>query len=121
MKRLASKINYEFFVREESLYFRKPKDSDDAKFTFTNGINIVSFSVEANTSAYVSEVQTNLWSSNQKEKSPQTAKQEEVGNSFGLDLTSQQGKKIILENVNVSSAEEANARAVAELKKETRS
>ncbi len=117
VKRLASKINYEFFVREESLYFRKPKDSDDAKFTFTNGINIVSFSVEANTSAYVSEVQTNLWSSNQKEKSPQTAKQEEVGNSFGLDLTSQQGKKIILENVNVSSAEEANARAVAELKK----
>lgn len=117
VKRLASELNYEFFVREESLYFRNPKDNGSANFTFTNGINIVSFSVEANTSAYVSEVQINLWSSNQKEKSPQTAKNEEVGNSFGLDLTSQRGKKISLENVNVSSAEEAKARAVAELKK----
>lgn len=117
VKRLANELNYEFFVREESLYFRNPKDDGSANFTFTNGINIVSFSVETNTSVYVSEVQINFWSSNQKEKSPQTAKQEEVGNSFGLDLTSQQGKKIILENVNVSSAEEANARAVAELKR----
>lgn len=116
VKRLASKINYEFFVRGESLYFRKPKDSDDAKFTFTNGINIISFSTETSVSTYVSEVQINFWNSNQKEKSPQTAKQKEVGNSFGFDLTSQQGKKIILENVNVSSAEEANSRAVAELK-----
>ncbi|MDD3246395.1 MAG: hypothetical protein PHF18_06020 [Methanosarcina sp.] len=117
VKRLANELYYEFFVREESLYFRKPKDSENANITFTNGINIVSFSVETNTSAYVSEVQINFWSSNQKEKSPQTAKQEEVGNSFGLDLTSQQGKKIFLENVNVSSAEEATARAVAELKR----
>lgn len=117
VKRLASELSYEFFVRGESLYFRKPKDSENANITFTNGINIVSFSVETNTSAYVSEVQINFWSSNQKEKSPQTAKQEEVGNSFGFDLTSQQDKKIILENVNVSSAEEANAFAVAELKK----
>jgi uncharacterized protein len=117
VKSLASELNYEFFIREESLYFRKPKDSEKANFTFTNGLNIVSFSVETNTSAYVSEVQINFWSSNQKEKNPQTSKQEEVGNSFGLDLTSQQGKKIILENVNVSSAEEAKARAVAELKR----
>lgn len=115
VKKLACRNNYEFFVREQSLYFRKPKDSDDAKFTFTNGINIISFSTETSVSTYVSEVQINFWNSNQKEKSPQTAKQAEVGNSYGLDLESQQGKKIIMENVNVSSAEEANALALAEL------
>jgi phage protein D len=117
VKRLAAALQYEFFVREEFLYFRKPKDSESANITFTNGINIVSFSTETSISTYVSEVQINFWNSNQKEKSPQTAKQEEVGNSFGLDLTSQQGKKIVLENVNASSVEEANALAVAELTK----
>jgi phage protein D len=115
VKRLAAALKHEFFVRAGFLYFREPKDSESASVTFTNGINIVSFSTETNISSYVSEVQINCWNSNQKEKSPQTAKQEEVGNSFGLDLTSQQGKKIIMENVNVSSAEEANALALAEL------
>jgi len=117
VKRLASELKYEFFVMEESLYFRKPKDSESASITFTNGINIVSFSTETSISTYVSEVQVNLWSSDQKEKNPQTATQKEVGNSFGLDLTSQQGRKIILENLKVSSAEEAKALAIAELTK----
>jgi len=117
IRRLAETINFELFVRNKSLYFRGPKDKEKAEATFTNGINIVSFKTEMNVSTYVSEVQLNYWSNDKKEKNSQTAKQADTGNALNIDLKSQNSKKIILENLNVSSPEEANSLAIAELAK----
>jgi phage protein D len=119
IEKLTSEIGFEFFVRGKSLYFRKPKENEDASIIFTNGINILSFSPQISISTYVNEVECNNWDSNKKEKNSQTAKQEDIikDSSILNCLKNQKDKKIILENKNVSSPEVAKILATAELKK----
>jgi phage protein D len=122
IKRLTENIGFEFFVRGESYYFRKPEDEIDADTIFTNGINIVKFTPEVSSSALVNEVQLNSWDRYRKERISQTAKLADIKKCVYIpqDLKGQGYEKKVLENINVPSSEEAKVRAVAELKRKNK-
>jgi len=127
LKRLAGKIGYEFFVREEILYFRKPKDNkkkDKESFIFEFGKNIISFNPRLTTAPTVNEVKVTGW--NQKTKKPieATAKISEIISNVGIQdfdmlVEKAEGKKTKkkIEGRVVGSEDEAKNIAVTELKR----
>ncbi len=121
IKRLAENIGFEFFVREKHLYFRKSKDENDGEITFENGKNIISFSPTESTSIIVNEAQINSCDIDKKEKITQTAKLTDIKKGVYIPkLKNKNEKKIVLENINVSSAEDAKTFAIAELKRKNK-
>lgn len=121
VKRLAGDIGYEFFVREESFNFRRPGDEKDAQITFTNGINLVTFSPTVKSSPLVHEVTVTSWDPSNKENISQTARLADISKCIYIPplLKGQTPqKKIPIPPINGLNAEEAKIRAVAQLKKE---
>ena len=118
IKRLAKDIDFEFFVRGKSLYFRKPEDYKTAEIIFTNGINIVNFSPRMSISSFVNEVEVYKYISDEKKLIFEVAELEDITKNVYIPdyLKNQAEKKIFRKNVDVDSAEEAKILAIAELK-----
>lgn len=119
IKRLADSIGFEFFVREDSYYFRKPEDDKETEIIFTNGINIVTFTPEVNSSTLVNEVKIISWDRYGKETISQTAKLEDIKKCVYIPsmLKGQNPEKKIRTFLNVLDAEDAKTRSIAELKR----
>lgn len=56
LKKLANRIGFEFFIRNDKLYFRKPKDVTGKVSTLTWRKNLISFNPMLNTADMVSTV-----------------------------------------------------------------
>ncbi|MFY1112997.1 MAG: phage late control D family protein [Methanosarcinaceae archaeon] len=56
LKRLANNLGYEFFIRHDKLYFRKPRDSDEEIMTLHWGKELISFNPRLSTAKVVSKV-----------------------------------------------------------------
>jgi len=83
LKRLANEIGFEFFVRNNTLYFRKPPENKAPEFSFELHTNILSFSPRMSIANVLSEVMVTGWN---EEKTPisQTAGIKEIKSSFGF-------------------------------------
>jgi len=120
IKRLARDIGYEFFVRKDSFDFRMPQDDKDPQITFTNGINLISFTPGAEASTLVHEVTATSWDMNKKEKISQTAKLGDISKCVYIPplLKGQTPEKKIPMFINGLTAAEAKIRSIARLKRE---
>ncbi|AGB49812.1 phage protein D [Methanomethylovorans hollandica DSM 15978] len=121
---LAKNIGFEFFVRNKTLYFRKPKDDLTANVSFTFNQNIISFSPRMSSANLVHEVRVTAWSEQEKKTISEKANIKEIESSIGIpDFSSivekAEGEKssLKLEGRVVRSREEAKAIALSELKK----
>ncbi len=56
VKRLADRLGYEFFIRNNKLYFRKPRDNEKEVMTLRWGRELISFSPRLSTAKVVSKV-----------------------------------------------------------------
>ena len=61
IKRLAKKIGFEFFVRNTTLYFRKPKDNIKGDVSFEFRKNFISFNPRMTSAVLVNEVRVTAW------------------------------------------------------------
>lgn len=122
IRRLAEGIGYEFFVREKSYYFRKPEDDKDAKMIFTNGINIVTFTPQVNSSILVHEVKVISWNRYEKDIISQTATLKDIEKCVYIPpvLKGQTPVKKIRKFINALDADEAKTRSIAELKRKNK-
>jgi phage protein D len=68
LKRLAMEVDFEFFVRSDTLYFRKPQDQSKAIMIFELDKNFVSFSPRLSVSTLVNEVIVTGWDVKTKKK-----------------------------------------------------
>ncbi len=84
LKRLSDQIGYEFFVRKDTLYFRKPKDDRSPAVSFEYGRNIISFTPRMTTSILVNEVNVVGWDPMTKEKFSETAGIDDIRTSAGF-------------------------------------
>ena len=127
LKRLAEEIDYEFFVRADKLYFRKPQDDknkNDDTFIFQYRKNFISFSPRLTTAPTVNEVKVTGWSKKSKESITATANISDIKTSIGIPhfekiVEDSEGKKIEikLEGRVVESEDDAKRLAVSELKR----
>lgn len=122
LKRLSEEIGFEFFVQEEALYFRKPKDTLKGQFTFEPVRDLISFSPTISHAAVVSEVTVNSWDVKTKKIISGKATLEDIKSGVGMKEFTTSAKKfkdfkITLGDKVVCSAEEAKNMAVVELKK----
>jgi len=121
LRRLSEEIQYEFYVRLETLYFRKPRDNIDGDITFELGKNIIKFNPRNSIANVVNEVEVTGW--DDKDPIAETAKITDIKSKVGIPdfeniVKSSQYKKIeVIENRVVRSNEEAKILAIAELKK----
>lgn len=118
--RLAKKINFEFFVLENKLYFRSPANNQAAVVTLEWGKSLVSFSPEINISQQVSEVEVKGWDIKAKKEIIGRAKRgdeegKDTKGKTGSDLMQTICKENTVERVQlpVSSQAEADERAKA--------
>lgn len=124
LKELASKLNYEFFVREKKLFFRKPKDKKIIQ-TFEYKKSIISFSPRLTTASIPPAVVVSGWNENKKERVEGKAslgdvvKDASVSKYIKKFVSQAQGSKPkgFEADVEVNSKEEAKRRAELELKK----
>jgi uncharacterized protein len=124
LKRLASDVGYEFFVRDKVLYFRNPKDNVTGKITFEFRKNFLNFSPRMATATLVNEVKVTAWDGKKKEIISETASISEIKNAVGFPdfdsvVEQSQGSsiKVKMEGRAVRSKEEAKTLAIAELKR----
>lgn len=124
LKRLAKNIEFEFFVREKTLYFRKPKDDHDANVSFEFHRNIISFSPRMSSASLVSEVKVTAWSEKEKKAISEVSQLKDIESKVGIpdfsDIVKKAEEKLStvkLEGRVVRSREEAKAIALSELKK----
>jgi len=121
LRRISEEIQYEFFVRLKTLYFRKPRDNRDGDVTFELGKNIIRFNPRISIANLVNEVEVRGWDN--KNSIVETAKITDIKSKVGFpDLENimkcSQDKKIeVIEDRVVRSSEEAKNLAIAELKK----
>ena len=121
LRRISEEIQYEFFVRLKTLYFRKPRDNIDGDITFELGKNIIKFNPRNSIANVVNEVEVTGW--DDKDPIAETAKITDIKSKVGIPdfeniVKSSQYKKIeVIENRVVRSNEEAKILAIAELKK----
>ena len=124
LQRLAKNIEFEFFVRERTLYFRKPKDDHDTNVSFEFHKNIISFSPRMSSASLVSEVKVTAWSEKEKKAISEVAQLKDIESKVGIpdfsDIVEKAEEKLStvkLEGRVVSSREEAKTIALSELKK----
>ncbi len=124
LKRLAGEIGFEFFVRDRTLFFRKPKDDKDGEISFEFRKNFISFNPRMATATLVNEVNVTAWNEKDKESISATAGISDIKSSVGIPnfdsvIEKSNGKKITvkLEGRVVRSKDEAKALAIAELKR----
>jgi phage protein D len=127
LKRLSNEIGHEFFIRDKTVYFRKPKDNKDGQITFEFRKNFISFSPRMTTANLVNEVRVTAWNKNDKESISETAVISDIQSSVGipdLDSIAEQSQnrkiKVRLEGWVVRSREEAKTLAIAELRRRNR-
>ncbi len=124
LQRLAKNIGFEFFVRDRTLFFRKPKDDHNADISFEFHKNIISFSPRMSSSGLISEVRVTAWSEKEKKAISEVVQLKDIESKVGIpDFSSivekAEGKlsKVKLEGRVISSREEAKAIALSELKR----
>ncbi|MCX9010209.1 MAG: hypothetical protein OIN66_03705 [Candidatus Methanoperedens sp.] len=124
LKRLSGEIGYEFFVRDKTLYFRKPKDDIPGAVTFEFRKNFINFSPRMTAATLVNEVHVTAWNEKDKESISESATINDIKNSVGIPdfdsiVEKSQGKRVDvkLEGRNVRSKKEAKDLAKAELKR----
>ncbi len=124
LKRLAEEIGFEVFVRDKTLYFREPRDTQKGTIDFVFRNNIISFNPRLSTAALANEVEVTAWNEKGKETISETARLGELKSAVGIPnfdslVEESQGKKVKvrLEGKVIRSREEAKAIALAELKR----
>lgn len=124
LKRLAKDLEFEFFIRNKILYFRKPDDGRRGSIDFQYYINIISFTPRMSAANVVNEVRVTAWNKKDKERISETAELSEIITSIGIpgfaDIVKEsQGTRLSvkIEGRVVRSREEAKTIALSELKK----
>lgn len=125
LKDLAKKIGFEFFSRNETLYFRKPEDNKTPKVIFELNNNIISFSPRLSTANIISEVRVTAWNEKEKKVISETAGINDLKSSNGIknfeqvvyQANEKKENKVKVEGRVVRSGEEAKAFALSELKR----
>jgi uncharacterized protein len=124
LQRLSSDIGYEFFVRDNVLYFREPKDNLKGQITFEFRKNFINFNPRMTTAKLVKEVNVTAWDGKKKEAISETASISEIKNTVGfpnfdsiVDQSQGGDPTIKMEGRAVHSREEAKTFAMAELKR----
>ncbi|MFZ3167945.1 MAG: hypothetical protein WA130_10055 [Candidatus Methanoperedens sp.] len=124
LRRLSSEIGFEFFVRDDILYFRQPRDNTSEEFTFEFRKNFISFNPRMTTASLANEVSVSSWYGKDKEDILETASISDIKNSMKIQdfdsiIEQSQGKKISvkMEGRVVRSKKEAKDLAITELKK----
>jgi len=124
LQRLAKAIQSEFFVRDRTLYFRKPKDDRLANVNFEFHQNIISFSPRMSSSNLVSELRVTAWSEKEKKAISEVALLRDIVSKVGIpdlpgivEKAEEKPSKVKLEGRVVSSREEAREIALSELKR----
>ncbi|WP_406661830.1 hypothetical protein V7O66_04750 [Methanolobus sp. ZRKC3] len=121
LRRLSEEIQYEFYVRLETLYFHKSRDNSEGDTTFELGKNIIKFNPRNSIANVVNEVEVTGW--DDKNSIVETAKIADIKSKVGIPdfetiVKCSQDKKIeVIEDRVVRSSEEAKNLAIAELKK----
>ncbi len=126
LSELAKKLDFEFFIRDKKLYFRKPRDSEDnIMMTLTWGKELLSFSPRLTTANIVKEV-TVTGHNPQKPNDPIKAtatladlESKETKSKSGVEFIKNCLKteaKVEL-NLPICNEKEAKAMAIAVLKK----
>lgn len=124
LKRLAEDTGFEFFIRNRTLYFRKPADGRKGSMDFEYYKNVLSFSPRMSAANVVNEVRVTAWNEKNKETISETAELNEIKSIIGIQrfadiVEESQGTQISvkIEGRVVRSREEAKAIAISELKK----
>lgn len=124
LKRLAEDLGFELFVRDRTLYFRKPDDERRGNIDFQYYKSIISFSPRMSAANLVNEVRVTAWNEKDKERISETAELNEIVTSIGIPgfadiVEKSQGTRLSvkIEGRVVRSREEAKAIALSELKK----
>jgi phage protein D len=124
-EKLAKKIlGFEFFVRDNVLYFRKPADVKDSAVNFNLRANIISFNPRMSVAGLVNEVNVNAWDEKNKQAIKETVTISDIKSSVGIPdfdsmIKKYQGKKITIniQGKSLRNREEAKQLAIAELKR----
>lgn len=124
LKRLAKDNGYEFFVFQDSLYFKKPYAKKSADLTLEWGKGLISFSPEINLAKQVKKVELYGWNIKTKKRIVGRAG---VGDEPGREGNRASGGELLQsvvkgdavhrERLPVFSQQEANRRARGKLKK----
>ncbi|WP_298685444.1 phage late control D family protein [uncultured Methanomethylovorans sp.] len=124
LQRLAKNIEFEFFVRERTLYFRRPKDDHEANVSFEFHKNMISFSPRMSSASLVSEVRVTAWSEKEKKAISEFVQLKDIESKVGIpdfsgivEKAEEKLSTVKLEGRVVSSREEAKTIALSELKK----
>ena len=124
LRRLADQIGFEFFVRGETLHFRKPRDGGDARKTFQFRKDFISFSPRLSMASLVNQVVVSGWNEKQKESIKERVRLKDIAATSELvrflekfieDSDGLEPK--IIEDKALNSNDEAKKRAEVELKK----
>jgi phage protein D len=122
LKKVSEEIGFEAFVQEESLYFRKPKDTVKGQISFEPGKGILNFNPTMSTAVMVSELTVNSWDIKKKEMISGKATLNDIKSGVGTKEFSSAGNKLKKIKINLGSrvlrsAEEAKNVAISELKR----
>jgi len=125
LKKLAGKIGFEFFLRNKTLYFRKPEENKTPELVFELNNNIISFSPRLSTASVTKEVKVTAWSEKEKKEISETAGINDLKSSNGIknfeQIVDQANDKkeaqVKIEGRVVRSREEAKEIALSELKR----
>ncbi len=124
LKRLAEDVGFEFFVRDKTLYFRKPADDKKGSKDFEFYKNILSFTPRLSTANIANEVRVTAWNERDKENISETVEISEIESRVGVpgfsDIAEEaHGRRISakIEGRVVRSREEARTIALSELRR----
>jgi len=124
LDRLAKDANYEFFVRNRTLYFRAPKDDQAARMSFAFRENIISFTPRLSSAGAVNELQITAWNPRSKKPITASATIADIATQAGMPeldklIETSEGRKVTVrrEGRAVESEDQAKALAIAELKR----
>jgi uncharacterized protein len=124
LKDLAKKIGFEFFVRNQTLYFRSPEDNKTPELSFDLYSNIISFSPRMSVTNVVNEVRVTACNEKEKTRISETARISELKSSIGIqdfeqivEKAHETEVKVKVEGRVVRTREEAKALALSELKR----
>lgn len=122
--RLAREIEFEFFVREKTLFFRAPMDRLFPEYIFEFQKNIITFNPRFSTASMANEVKVLGWDVAAKKRIAETVTLSDICSTVGVsdlarivELSLGKPVQITLEGKRVRSRDEARRLAVAELKK----
>jgi phage protein D len=122
LKKVSGEIGFETFVQDDSLYFRKPKDTSKGQITLGDEWDILNFRPTMNNAVVFSEVTVNSWDVKKKEMVSGKATLDDIKSGVRIKEFTNAAKnfkniKITLGDKVVRSVEEAKNVAVAELKR----